>query len=66
MLSKLPIPDRQTFYLIAALAAIGLIASFIPALTTFWKILAVIIAVILLADLFISTVIANPKKHNRS
>lgn len=61
MLSKLPIPDRQTFYLIAALAAIGLIATFVPALTTLWKILAVIIAVILLADLFISAIISNPK-----
>ena len=61
MLSKLPIPDRQTFYLIAALAAVGLVASFIPALTAIWKILAAIIAVILLADLFVSTLVSNPR-----
>jgi len=61
MLSKLPIKDRQTFYLIAALAVVGLVASFIPSLVTLWKILAAVIAVILLADLIISTLISNPK-----
>ncbi len=61
MLSKLPIPDRQTFYLIATLAVVGLIASFFPAWAMIWKVLAIVIAVILLADLLVSTVISNPK-----
>ncbi len=61
MLSKLPIPDRQTFYLLTVLAVIGLMAVFLPALITLWKGLVAIIAVILLADIVISTLAYNPE-----
>ena len=60
MLSLLPIPDKNTFYLLAGLAVVGLIASFWPALIPLWEILAWLSAVILFLDLILSAIINNP------
>ena len=51
----IPIPDKNTFYLLSGLAFIGLLASFLPALIPLWKIMLGLILVILLIDLLIST-----------
>lgn len=50
----IPIPDKNTFYLLSGLAFIGLLASFLPALIPLWKIILGLILVILLIDLLIS------------
>lgn len=50
----IPIPDKNTFYLLGGLAFTGLLASFLPALIPLWKIMLGLILVILLIDLLIS------------
>ncbi len=57
----LPIPNKNTFYLLAALAAIGLLSSFWPSLLPLWKIFLLVIAVILIADLILSYVSSDIK-----
>ena len=46
----LPIPNKNTFYLLSAIALLGLLASFWPSLVSFWKISVFITAIILIVD----------------
>lgn len=50
----LPIPNKHTFYLLGTIAFLGLLASFLPSLISFWKIIVVIGTVILFIDLILS------------
>lgn len=52
----LPIPDKNTFYLLGGVALAGLIASFIPALLPFWKYLLIISILVLGLDLTLSVI----------
>jgi len=47
----LPIPDKNTFYLLGGLALLSLLAIFWPGLIPIWKMALALIAVILLIDL---------------
>lgn len=51
----LPIPDKNTFYLLAGLAIVGLLASFWPGLIPLWKIVLAVVAIILVIDLILSS-----------
>ena len=46
----LPIPEKNTFYLLGALAVLGLLASFWPALLPLWKGLLLLSGLVLLID----------------
>lgn len=50
----IPMPDKNTFYLLGGLAFVGLLASFWPALVPLWKTLLAAILLVLLFDLLIS------------
>jgi len=50
----IPIPDKNTFYLLGGLAFVGLLTSFLPALVPLWKTLLGIILLVLMVDLLIS------------
>ncbi len=51
---SLPIPDKNTFYALAGLAALGLLASIISSLIPLWKILLVLTLIILFLDWVLS------------
>lgn len=50
----LSIPDKNTFYLLGALALLGFFASFSPSLIPLWKIALALVIIILLIDLVLS------------
>jgi uncharacterized protein (DUF58 family) len=50
----LPIPDKNTFYLLAGLTVIGLLASFMPPLIPVWQFLTLASLFVLLLDLAMS------------
>ena len=53
----LPIPDKNTFYALALLAAVALLASFSPSLIPLWKTLLSILAFILFFDFILSKIL---------
>ena len=50
----LPIPAKNTFYLLGAFALIGLLASFVPSAIPVWKFALVAIAILLVVDYLLS------------
>lgn len=50
----LPIPDKHTFYLLAGIALIALLASFWPGLIPLWKFLLALSAIVLFIDYLFS------------
>ena len=59
----MPIPDKNTFYLLAALGVVGLLTSFWPVAIPFWKGLLILIGIILLLDFLISFVFQRNHKQ---
>jgi uncharacterized protein (DUF58 family) len=62
MFSFLPIPDKNTFYLLAGLAVIGFITIFWPGMIPFWKVSALLLLLILLFDILISFILTKPSQ----
>lgn len=50
----IPMPDKNTFYLLGGLALLGLLASFLPTLLPLWKIVLGTLLFVLLIDLLMS------------
>jgi len=63
MISYLPIPDKNTFYLLCGLAVFALLASFWPALIQLWKLLCLLIGLLLLTDIVLSYLIQQSQKY---
>ena len=64
MLHMLPIPAKNTLYLLTGLALLSLFASFWPSLIPLWKIALSLIAIVLLIDLIL-VYISQPIEVNR-
>jgi len=58
----LPLPDKNTFYLLGGLTLVGLLASFWPTLAPFWKYLLIGIGIILILDLILSILLYKIKR----
>ena len=50
----LPIPDKNTFYLLAGIAAVGLLASFLPSLIPAWQFIVLSSLTVLILDVTLS------------
>ena len=62
MISFIPIPDKNAFYLLLALASAGLFSSFWAFLIPLWQLLGLLTVLVLVFDYLISFIINKPKQ----